>query len=108
MKLVSTYCSIVPVRLEMEKASFPCRWKMLGVWWRATSTLQHVRLNSAIGYIYPKDMLTGRQQEIHAREIVSWRRLENSGSFGDIQKSRLKWITSGEPTTRELNDEKRV
>ena len=26
----------------------------------------HVRLNSAIGYITPKDMLTGRQQEIQA------------------------------------------
>jgi hypothetical protein len=25
-----------------------------------------VRLNSAIGYIAPKDMLAGRQQEIHA------------------------------------------
>src|ERR1700756_4172340 len=25
-----------------------------------------VRLNSAIGYITPKDMLAGRQQEIHA------------------------------------------
>jgi len=28
--------------------------------------LQHVRLNSAIGYITPKDMLAGRQQESHA------------------------------------------
>ena len=27
----------------------------------------NVRLNSAIGYITPKDMLAGRQQEIHAR-----------------------------------------
>ena len=26
----------------------------------------HVRLNSAVGYITPKDMLAGRQQEIHA------------------------------------------
>ena len=26
----------------------------------------NVRLNSAIGYIMPKDMLAGRQQEIHA------------------------------------------
>jgi hypothetical protein len=25
----------------------------------------NVRLNSAIGYITPKDMLAGRQQEIH-------------------------------------------
>ncbi|MCU1305019.1 MAG: hypothetical protein JWQ87_5303 [Candidatus Sulfotelmatobacter sp.] len=46
----------------------------------ATSTLQHVRLNSAIGYIYQKDMLTGRQQEIHAREIVSWRRSKTAAA----------------------------
>ena len=26
----------------------------------------NVRLNGAVGYITPKDMLTGRQQEIHA------------------------------------------
>ena len=26
----------------------------------------HVRLNSATGYITPKDMLAGRQEEIHA------------------------------------------
>ena len=26
----------------------------------------NIRLNSAIGYITPKDMLAGRQQEIHA------------------------------------------
>jgi len=26
----------------------------------------NVRLNSAVGYITPKDMLVGRQQEIHA------------------------------------------
>jgi putative transposase len=28
--------------------------------------ITNVRLNSAIGYIKPKDMLAGRQQEIHA------------------------------------------
>lgn len=27
----------------------------------------NVRLNSAIGYITPKDILAGRQQEIHAK-----------------------------------------
>jgi len=27
----------------------------------------NVRLNSAVGYIAPKDMLAGRQQEIHAQ-----------------------------------------
>jgi len=35
--------------------------------WRATtSTTTTSALNSAIGYITPKDMLAGRQQEIHA------------------------------------------
>jgi putative transposase len=28
----------------------------------------NVRLNSAIGYITPKDMLAGRQQEIHREQ----------------------------------------
>src|SRR5437879_3089090 len=31
-----------------------------------------VRLNSAIGYITPKDMLAGRQQEIHAERELKW------------------------------------
>jgi putative transposase len=26
----------------------------------------HIRLNAAVGYVTPKDMLAGRQQEIHA------------------------------------------
>ena len=26
----------------------------------------NVRLNSAIGYVTPKDMMAGRQQEVHA------------------------------------------
>jgi hypothetical protein len=37
----------------------------------------NVRLNSAIGYIAPKDMLAGRQQEIHAerdRKLVEARK----------------------------------
>jgi len=29
----------------------------------------NVRLNSAIGYITPKDMLAGRQSEIHAQRV---------------------------------------
>ena len=40
---------------------------MRGVWWRATSSITtKVRLNSATGYITPKDVLAGRQQEIHS------------------------------------------
>ena len=32
----------------------------------------NVRLNSATGYITPKDMLAGRQQEIHAERDRKW------------------------------------
>jgi putative transposase len=32
----------------------------------------NVRLNSATGYITPKDMLAGRQQEIHAERDRQW------------------------------------
>ena len=39
----------------------------------------NVRLNSAIGYITPKDMLAGHQQEIQAERIGSWTRRRNSG-----------------------------
>jgi transposase InsO family protein len=38
-----------------------------------------VRLNSAIGYISPKDMLAGRQQEIHA---------ERDRKLGEARKQR--------------------
>ena len=37
-----------------------------GVWCGVTWTTTTVRLNSATGYIIPKHMLAGRQQEIHA------------------------------------------
>jgi hypothetical protein len=33
---------------------------------RGAPTYNHVRLNNAIGYITPKDLLAGRQQEIQA------------------------------------------
>ena len=40
---------------------------MRGVLWRGyVEHYNQVRLNSAIGYITPKDLLTGRQQQIHA------------------------------------------
>lgn len=32
----------------------------------ASGVINNVRLNIATGYITPKDMLAGRQQEIHA------------------------------------------
>jgi len=55
----------------------------------------NVRLNSAIGYITPKDMLAGRQQEIHASRrskptgIGSWRRRGNNGRFV------AQWMVAG-------------
>jgi len=34
--------------------------------YRSQQHYNNIRLNSALGYITPKDMLAGRQQEIHA------------------------------------------
>ncbi len=41
----------------------------------------NIRLNSAIGYFTPTDMLAGRQAEIRDHEIGSWRRRVNSARF---------------------------
>jgi hypothetical protein len=41
----------------------------------------NVRLNSAIGYITPKDMLAGVSRRSMPSGIGSWRRPENSGRF---------------------------
>ena len=41
----------------------------------------NVRLNSAIGYITPKDMLAGRQQEIHAERDRKLEAARDSGRF---------------------------
>src|SRR5215468_7404857 len=41
----------------------------------------NVRLNSATGYITPKDMLAGRQQEVHAERDRSWRWRGGNGKF---------------------------
>ena len=40
-----------------------------------------LRLNSAIGYITPKDMLAGRRQEIHAERDRKLEEVRNSGRF---------------------------
>ena len=42
-----------------------------------------VRLNSAIGYITPKDMLAGRQQEIYAKRD---RKLEEARKQRQIRR----------------------
>ena len=44
-----------------------------------------VRLNSAIGYITPKDMLAGRQQEIHAERD---RKLEEARKQRQISRQQ--------------------
>jgi hypothetical protein len=42
-----------------------------------------VRLNSAVGYITPKDMLAGGNRRYTRSATGSWRWPENSGRFGD-------------------------
>ena len=44
-----------------------------------------VRLNGAIGYITPKDMLAGRQQEIHAERD---RKLEEARKQRQIRRQQ--------------------
>jgi len=59
---------------------------MRGVWWRATSIITtRSRLNSAIGYITPKDMLAGRQQEIHAERD---RKLEEARKQRQVRRQQ--------------------
>jgi hypothetical protein len=41
----------------------------------------NVRLNGAVGYITPKDLLTGRQQEIHAGRDRKLAEHGNGGRF---------------------------
>jgi len=45
----------------------------------------NVRLNSAIGYITPKDILAGRQQEIHAERD---RKLEEARKQRQIRRQQ--------------------
>ena len=45
----------------------------------------NVRLNSAIGYITPKDMLTGRQAEIHAQRD---RKLEEARKQRQVRRQK--------------------
>jgi hypothetical protein len=46
----------------------------------------NVRLNSATGYVTPKDMLAGRQQEIHAER---GRKLEAARKQRQIRRQHL-------------------
>src|ERR1700756_5657789 len=47
----------------------------------------NVRLNSAVGYITPKDMLAGHQQEIHAERD---RRLDLARRNRQMRRQRLR------------------
>jgi hypothetical protein len=49
------------------------------------SNYNNVRLNSAIGYITPKDMLAGRQQAIHAERD---RKLEEAGKQRQVRRQK--------------------
>jgi putative transposase len=60
----------------------------------------NVRLNSVIGYITPKDMLAGHQQEIQAKRD---RKLEAVRQQRKNRRQRAARITCGLPTTRELS-----
>ena len=54
-----------------------------------------VRLNSAIGYITPKDMLAGRQQEIHAERD---RKLEEARKhalkLAELDRAKTKFFSN--------------
>src|SRR5213075_2093404 len=56
-----------------------------------------VRLNSAIGYITPKDMLAGRQQEIHAERD---RKLEAARTQRQIRRQQAACGTDSAPVAR--------
>jgi hypothetical protein len=63
-----------------------------------------IRLNSAIGYITPKDRLGGHQQEIQADQD---QKLEAAREYRKNRRQRaalpMKRITFGLPTIRELS-----
>ena len=55
-----------------------------------------VRLNSAIGYITPKDMLAGVSRRSTPRGIGSWRRRGNNGRFVATRpRGKAKTLVSG-------------
>jgi putative transposase len=55
-----------------------------------------VRLNSAVGYITPKDMLAGRQQEIHAERD---RKLEAARKQRQVHRARQVFCVNGQVIT---------
>jgi len=59
----------------------------------------NVRLNSAIGYITPKDMLAGRQQAIQAerdRKLEAARTAPCSSSEGSLKSDETAFGVAGE------------
>ena len=63
----------------------------------------NVRLNSAIGYITPKDMLAGRQQEIHAERD---RKLEEARKQRQIRRQQAAYKELRGPICRQPTIEK--
>jgi hypothetical protein len=65
----------------------------------------NVRLNSAIGYIAPKDMLAGRQQEIHAERDRKLEAARNRGRYvGSRPREKAKpQVSGGSRVTDEID-----
>ena len=51
-----------------------------------------IRLNSAVGYITPKDVLAGRQAEIHAERD---RKVEEARKQRQIRRRQAAWKRPG-------------
>jgi hypothetical protein len=70
---------------------------MRGVWWRGTSSItNNLRLNSAIGFITPKDMLAGRQQEIHTERARKLEAARKQRQFvASRRREKAKTLVSG-------------
>ena len=68
----------------------------------------NVRLNSAIGYITPKDMLAGRQQEIHAErdrkleEARNQRPISRKPTIEKFAAGRVLWVCKHYALTMDL------
>ena len=61
---------------------------MRGVWWGYVEHYNNVRLNSAIGYIAPKDMLAEHEQEIQAERD---RKLEEAREQRKNRRQQTAW-----------------
>ena len=68
-----------------------------------------IRLNSAIGYITPKDMLAGRQQEIHVERDQKLAAAPQQRQIRRHQAaSKVTKIRAGDTTWNPVRDEERL